>query len=314
MKRNEFKILIVDDSRNNLDILCHILEPETGAANDTFQPGYRVSIAKTGIAALERAASDRPDLILLDIIMPGMSGFEVLAQLKKSEFTHAIPVIIITGLDSVEDEEEGFRLGAVDYITKPFHKSLVKARINTHLKIVEQMRIIEQIGLIDPLTGVPNRRSFDLRLETEWRRCMREKAPLSFLMIDVDCFKRLNDAYGHLQGDQVLKTIAGLIQSSGKRPSDFAARWGGEEFAVLLPRTEMAGALSVAEKIRRDLERTAILGMTDDSRLNLTVSIGVSSVIPCAQKSITEFIGQADKALYKAKAAGRNRVEGSFSI
>ncbi|MCL2456830.1 MAG: diguanylate cyclase [Defluviitaleaceae bacterium] len=282
-----FNILIVDDERANIDVLSHMLKSD-----------YKISIAKSGAQALERAKRDEPDLILLDIIMPDMSGFDVLSELKETENTNAIPVICITGLDSVEHEEKGFSLGAVDYITKPFHQCIVKARIATHLRIVEQMRIIEQIGLIDALTGIPNRRSFDNRLATEWGRAVREKSSLSMLMIDVDHFKKFNDDFGHQQGDLVLKKVAETIKTTLKRPGDFFARWGGEEFAALLPSTSSAGALRFAEAIRINIQTNS----------NVTVSIGNSSLIPTHDDKIKEFVEHADKALYVAKASGRNRV------
>jgi diguanylate cyclase (GGDEF)-like protein len=230
--------------------------------------------------------------------MPDMSGFDVLSMLKETDNTNAIPVICITGLDSVENEEKGFILGAVDYITKPFHQSVVKARIATHLRIVEQMRIIEKLGLIDALTGIPNRRSFDSRLATEWSRAVREKSSLSMLIIDIDHFKNFNDSHGHQQGDIVLKRVAEIIKSTLKRPADFFARWGGEEFVALLPNTSSAGALKFAEAIRENIQNNS----------NVTASIGNSSIIPTPNDAIKDFIEHADKALYVAKASGRNRV------
>jgi len=247
---------------------------------------------------VERATRDKPDLILLDIVMPGMSGFDVLSVLKESEITRSIPVICITGLNSVSDEEKGFRMGAVDYITKPFHQSIVKARIETHLNIVEQIRMIEQLCLFDSLTKAPNRRSFDDHMAIEWGRSMREQTYLSILMIDLDHFKKLNDTFGHQHGDTVLKEVANLIKSTIKRSADFFARWGGEEFTVLLPSTMLNGALALAEAIRAKIEAES----------SVTVSIGVASMTPSPESSITDFITQADKALYDAKRDGRNRI------
>jgi diguanylate cyclase (GGDEF)-like protein len=252
--------------------------------------------------------ADKPDLILLDIIMPGMNGFEVLSALKEMDDTRSIPVIIITGLDTVVDEEKGFRLGAVDYITKPFNKSLVKARVVTHLRIVEQVRIIEQFGLLDPLTNIPNRRSLNTQMALEWRRAIGEKTPVSFGMVDLDHFKMVNDTYGHQQGDTVLKSVAGILKSSMKRPSDFAARWGGEEFAVLLPETDSNGALKLAEDIRGNIEKALIPGIADTSTISVTASIGIASTVPTVESSMSALIERADQALYAAKKAGRNRV------
>ena len=302
-----FKILIVDDEPSNLEVLSRILQSEYRSFHGIVQPNYRISIAKSGELALKRVVNDKPDLILLDIIMPGLNGFEVLTALKGSEYTSTIPVIIITGLDSVEDEEKGFYLGAVDYITKPFNQSLVKARVMTHLRIVEQMRIIERLGFLDPLTNLPNRRNFDAQMVIEWGRAARERTEVSFCMIDVDNFKMVNDTYGHQQGDMVLKVIGGIIRTSVKRPADFVARWGGEEFAVLLPGTDSEGALDVAETIRINIEKTLIPRLIGDSPLSVTVSVGVAAAMPFADSAMADLVKQADRALYAAKEAGKNR-------
>lgn len=312
MVNSQMKILIVDDLRFNLDALCHILKPgDTPIA--TEQTGsdpscYRIHVAKSGKAALKKVVEEKPDLILLDVVMPDMDGFEVLTELKKSKTTCDIPVIFITGLDSVTDEEKGFALGAVDYITKPFHDSLVRARVQTHLKIIEQMRTIEMLGLTDALTVLPNRRGFDNRLIEEWRRSIREQSPMSLLLIDIDHFKEFNDTYGHQQGDTAIQTVARILKSILKRPTDFAARWGGEEFAVILSNTDIHGALSVAEGIRANVETAVIPDNRDVFNEKVTVSIGAASVQPSENGTMHAFIALADKALYAAKEAGRNRV------
>jgi len=290
MKPNKFNILVVDDNRADLDVLCGILQAE-----------YQVSIAKSGPVALELAARDKPDIILMDIILPGKNGFEVLSALKESEETLAIPVICITSLDSIEDEEKGLTLGAVDYIMKPFHKSIVKARINTHLRIAEQMRMIERLHAFDTLTELPNKRSFDKQMKMEWVRAAREHTPISMLVIDADRFKTINDKYGHQRGDEVLKELAVTIKSAIKRPADYFARWGGEEFTALLPNTELDGAMALAEEIRAKVEAES----------SVTVSIGVATVMPSAENSIDSLFSQADKAMYYAKQSGRNQVQAS---
>jgi len=292
MEQNKFNILIVNDNRTALDALCDILQAE-----------YRIIVAKTGPTALEIAKRDKPDLILMDVLLPEMSGFEVLSALKKSECTQSIPVICIASLNSVADEEKGLTLGAVDYITKPFHKSIVKARIRTHLRIVEQMRTIEQLHSFDTLTEVPNRKSFDKQMTAEWSRAVREQAYISILMIDADRFKAVNDKYGHQHGDMVLKKLAATIKSAIKRPADYFARWGGEEFAALLPNTELDGAMALAEEIRATVE----------SESSVTVSIGVAAMIPSAENSVDDFFRQADQALYHAKQSGRNQVKACIS-
>ena len=292
----EYTILITDDEKLNLYILGGILSPT-----------YNILVSRSGARALEIAKNNRPDLILLDVIMPDMSGFEVIEKLKASELTAKIPVIFITGLSDVADEERGFFLGAVDYIAKPFNKAIIKARVNTHIRILDQMRTIEQIGLIDPLTRVENRRGFETRICAEWGRSMREQTPVAMLMMDIDRFKDYNDTYGHQQGDAVLKAFTDTVSKSLLRSVDSVARWGGEEFVILLPDTGADGAAEVAERVRANVEALDI-ATEDGSVTKITVSIGVHSIVPTADDSIKECIEKADQALYKAKQAGRNRV------
>ena len=289
-------ILIVDDEKANLIVLTHILSQE-----------YTIYTAKDGQDAINKAGKLLPDLILLDIIMPEMDGYEVLTTLKNTEETRAIPVIFITGLDSSEDEEKGLVLKAADYISKPFRAAIVKLRVGNQIQIVNQLRTIERLSMIDQLTNIPNRRSFDNRLNMEWNRAIREKAPISLLMMDVDKFKNYNDTYGHQQGDLVLQTVASVYSKTLKRSGDFAARWGGEEFAVLLPMTDMCGALPIAENIRANIEST-VIPAPDGTSTVVTVSIGVHSQTPSQNDSMDDFISKADNALYTAKETGRNRV------
>jgi len=294
--KKEFTILITDDEKMNVEILGGILSPM-----------YNLLISRNGARALELAKAHSPDLILLDVLMPDMTGFEVIAKLKESDATNKIPVIFITGLTSAEDEERGFFLGAVDYITKPFNKSIVKARVNTHIKIVDQMRTIERIGLIDPLTKISNRRGLENRLNAEWGRAYREHQPISIMMMDIDKFKNYNDTYGHQQGDKALREFAQIAVESLLRPVDFPARWGGEEFIILVSDTDIGGAAEVAERVRKNVESSVIL-TEDGAETRITVSIGVHSVIPGTELPTTDFIEKADQALYRAKEAGRNRV------
>jgi len=195
----------------------------------------------------------------------------------------------------------------VDYITKPFNKAIVKARVNTHIKIIDHMRTIERIGLIDPLTRIANRRGFETRFDAEWGRSIREQSPISFMIMDIDKFKVYNDTYGHQQGDIALKTFAETASNALGRANDFIARWGGEEFVILLSNTDMEGAAEVAENIRKAVEDSVIF--TEDGDVTkVTVSIGVNSIVPVAKTSTTDFIKAADKALYDAKEGGRNRA------
>jgi len=294
-------LLITDDDSFNRVRLVEI-----------FQPYYKIYLADNGASAIEQAEKYTPDLILLDVIMPGMDGYEVFAKLKSkdAEKTKNIPVIFITGLNEVEDERKGLVCGAADYITKPFDETVVKLRVNNQMKIINLLRTIENLSMTDQLTEMPNRRSFDNRLNLEWNRALREGSPLSLMFMDVDRFKNYNDTYGHPQGDSALKTVAKIFRKELKRSTDYAARWGGEEFAALLSNTESAGALEVAEKIRMKIENAKI-PLPDGEITRVTASVGLCSRIPkpdSPNNSIDDFIRAADKALYTAKNSGRNAV------
>jgi diguanylate cyclase (GGDEF)-like protein len=294
---NKYRLLIVDDEKSNLAVLNKILSPE-----------YTVLIAKSGEEALRRAEEDNPDLVLLDIVMPGMNGFEVITKLKSSDETNKIPVIFITGLSGEIDEERGFFLGAADYITKPFRNAIVLARVRTHIQMVAQMRTIERLGLVDPLTDIANRRSFDDRSDMEWRRCGRAEHPISFLMMDIDKFKNYNDTYGHPQGDTLLKTVAKIIAGEAKRPSDLAARLGGEEFGLLLANTDLKDSLAIAERIRSNVASRQVPTADGHVTTSVTISVGVVSTVPREIDQLKDFIKRADEYLYEAKNTGRNRV------
>jgi diguanylate cyclase (GGDEF)-like protein len=293
---NKNTLLVVDDENISIKLLVDILSME-----------YTIYTATSGQNAIEKAKEYKPDLILLDIILPDMDGYDTLSELKKCEDTYKIPVIIITGLDSEENEEKALSLNASDYITKPINPMIVKLRVRNQIQIVNQIRTIERLSMLDQLTGIPNRRSFDERLQMEWRRAKREQVPISLMIIDLDKFKRINDTYGHQQGDIVLQAVAKSLQKAFNRPADFAARWGGEEFIVLLPSTHLAGAVNIAEKIRSGVEKIEV-PYYEGVIIKLTVSIGVTSLIPEQNSSVNAFISNADKALYAAKDAGRNRI------
>lgn len=296
-KDTKYTLLIVDDEASVLSVLNKILSGEFG-----------ILTAKTGKEAIKLAQEMHPDLILLDILLPDLDGYNVIVQLKSNAETNTIPVIFITGLSSEEDEEKSFLLGASDYIIKPFKPAAIRARIRKHLDILHQMKSLEGIGLTDSLTGLPNRRSFEDRLEMEWRRAAREQKSLSFLMVDIDGFKNYNDTYGHLQGDSLLRAVAGVLISWAKRPADHPARIGGEEFGVLLPDTELKPALTIAEGIRASVEVLRLPVKESKKPSSVTVSIGVNTIIPQRESSVTDFIAGADDALYEAKRAGKNRI------
>jgi diguanylate cyclase (GGDEF)-like protein len=294
---DKYRILIVDDEKINLLILYKILSPN-----------YAIFTAKSGSEGLQRAAAERPDLILLDIIMPDMSGFDVLKTLKADPDLESIPVVIITGLDNEADEEKGLLLGAVDYISKPFKNAVILARVRTHLQILRHIRTIEHLIRTDPLTDIPNRRCFNERIAMEWKRAARDKKPVSFLMIDVDKFKKYNDVYGHPQGDVLLQRISKIFVSNARRPADLAVRLGGEEFGMLLPETPAEPAYAIAERVRLEVEAAGIPLADGGALTSATVSIGVATQVPSGKTGIEDFIARADANLYAAKKNGRNRV------
>jgi len=296
MEPKKGSILIVDDENANLKILTHILGAE-----------YTIYTSTNGTDAIKIALDRNPDLILLDILMPGIDGYQTLSEIKKTEGIKKIPVIFISGLDSDEDEVKGLSLDAADYITKPFSPVVVKLRVRNQIQIISQMRTIEQLSLIDPLTKIPNRRSFDERMIMEWKQAIREQTQISVLMMDLDKFKSINDEHGHYHGDTVLQTVAGIFTKTLKRPGDFVARWGGEEFVVLLPNTPLGGAADIAENIRKKVEHT-VIQRDAGPKLQVTISIGVNSVVPGVESNADDFIDLADKRLFTAKQTGRNKV------
>ena len=288
--------MIVDDSETSVVALTGILSPD-----------YSIYAARNGQEGIEAAKTHLPDVILLDVIMPEMDGYETIAVLKSLESTREIPVIFVSGPSSPEHEEKGLALGAVDYISKPLSPAIVKLRVRHQIQIQNYIRTIEHLSRLDQLTEMPNRRSFDERFFSEWKKSKRDKTPTSVLMIDIDDFKKCNDTYGHLQGDIVLKTIAQVITRTLHRPGDFAARWGGEEFIVLLPDTDANGAMTVAEQLRNNIEN-AVVPLSDGQKAKVSVSVGVNTQESSADSSIDDFINFADDALYTAKRDGKNRV------
>jgi len=291
-------ILIVDDERSNINMLVAILK-------DT----YNLKVAKNGMQALERASSEpRADIILLDVQMPDMSGYEVCKRLKENPDVKGIPVIFVTAMSADTDEEQGLELGAVDYITKPFNSAIVKTRIKNHLELKLQRDQLRHLSIMDGLTNMPNRRRFDFFLEHEWWRAARTQSPLSLIMLDIDHFKNFNDNYGHLAGDSCLRLVGKTVLASLDRSTDFAARYGGEEFACVLPDTSLDGALIIAEKTRENIAALSIPNEQTNVPLNITASLGVSTIIPSPDLPCSMLVEAADKRLYEAKNAGRNCV------
>ena len=293
----EFTLLIFDDEKQNRLLLTEL-----------FGTTYKIIQAKNGVQALEKARQHRPDLILLDVLMPEMDGMDVLRELKRDDATRLIPVIFITALDSATDEENGLNLGAVDYISKPFHPPIVRVRVRNQLQLVHQQRLLEQLASLDGLTGIPNRRQFDATLLKEWHRCQRNQQPLSLIVADVDFFKKYNDALGHAAGDRVLQEVAATLRQAARRPGDLVARYGGEEFVLLLPETNATGAQALAEGLQQLLHSKAFAHPNSSLGPWLTMSMGGNTIVPSTTALDPEFFALADAALYRAKHQGRNQV------
>jgi diguanylate cyclase (GGDEF)-like protein len=291
-------VLIVDDLLINQLFAAAVLEAECA-----------VICASDETEALRQAAENLPDLILLDAQMAGVGGFEVCRQLKNNPLTASIPVIFLTALSSHGDEALGLEIGAIDYITKPFSAPVLRARVRNHLELVRQRELLERIAQCDGLTGIANRRAFDSFLEHHWQLQLTQQRPLALLMIDVDHFKLYNDSLGHLHGDHCLRRIAQALDGLRTRNNHMVARFGGEEFACVLPDIETAGALHVAERMRDVVKALHIRHPASSTCEWVTLSIGVAVMVPHAERSVNALIKRADTALYSAKHKGRNRVE-----
>ncbi len=291
-------VLIVDDSPENITVLGALLRLEC-----------IVRVATSGEKALQIVNSDRPpDLILLDVIMPGMDGYEVCNKIKSNPATKNIPIIFITAKSGEDDEVKGFELGAVDYITKPFSPVVIKARVRTHLELKRYRDLLMNTSYFDGLTGIPNRRRFDEYFSSMWSFSVRESLPLSLIMIDIDNFKMYNDYYGHLEGDICLVKIAQALSGILKRKSDLFARYGGEEFVCLLPDTDHEGALKIARDFQEMVWSLQIRHAESAIKKYVTISQGVATIVPDTETSQKSLIVNADEVLFKAKNSGRNEI------
>ncbi len=333
-------ILIVDDTFANLQLLIEILT----------RHDYNIRPAMSGKHALSAAIVEPPDLILLDIKMPEMSGYEVCDRLKRDERTRDVPVIFISVLNEIENKIQAFSLGGVDYITKPFQHEEVLARVNAHLTIRKQQqqiqeqnfaletqneavlqlntrleqeiyerrqaeealekanRKLQRLASLDELTQVANRRAFDEFFSKEWQRMFRDQLPFALILCDIDYFKAYNDSYGHLAGDECLRTIARCMLRAVNRPADLVARYGGEEFVIVLPNTELDGAVHIAKAIKGALARLKLPHSNSSVSPYVTLSFGVSGTVPKYGTASAVLVETADTALYEAKSQGRNTI------
>ncbi len=291
------KVLIIEDSLSFAAYFC-----------DVLSDSYAVSVAHNASEGLSIALADQPEIILLDLVLPDVDGYEAFKNIKSHKTLSDIPIIFVSAVSEIKDQMKGLDLGAVDYIVKPINPDIVRAKIKNHIKIKHDFERLENISLKDPLTLVGNRRLFDERLDSEWRRAKRDGFSLGLFMLDIDFFKNFNDSKGHLAGDECLKSIAGAIDSSLKRGGDIVVRYGGEEFAAILPGINLEAAQRVAERIIENVNKLQIKHPDSSVSEFVTVSIGGAIALPCAESEMTEIIKKADVALYSAKKNGRNRI------
>lgn len=309
------KALVIEDTVTSATLICHLLE----------KMGLQPVHARDGQSGIEEFKRNKPDLVLLDIIMPGMDGFEVarrIRQLEKDgEWT---PIIFLSARTSDDDLALGISVGGDDYLVKPVSEVVLRAKVRAMQRIAqmrcsllvltrkldEANRELTRLSAADELTGIANRRCFDETLQREWRRAIRAGTPMALLVVDVDHFKQFNDGYGHQLGDDCLKDVARLLESCLRRPTDLVARYGGEEFAVVLPETDAAGAAQVAQAMREAVQGAQIEHAFSTVAPVVTVSVGAAVTLPSRSddEGSRALLQQADQALYQAKRQGRNRV------
>ncbi len=303
------RILLVDDD----------LVVRAKVSESLEQDGFEVILAKNGDDGIAAYQEYRPDLILVDAVMPILDGFEFCEQLKNLG-ERLTPILMITSLDDNDSVDRAFASGATDYITKPINLSILRQRVRNLVRqsylIKNQLSELQQanqnlklLANIDSLTKLSNRRDFDRYIEQEWERMKRSRSPLSLIMCDVDFFKNYNDKYLHPNGDKCLIKVAMAMRNTVRRSGDLVARYGGEEFAVILPNTDALGAVSVAEKIRLAVTDLQITHESSAIAPYVTVSVGVSTIIPTHESEFQTLIDTADRALYQAKSQGRDRVK-----
>lgn len=288
-------ILIVDDMATNILILSDLLKDE-----------YEIKVAKNGEKAIEIVNSQNIDLILLDVEMPNLNGYEVCKILKASDKTKNIPIIFITARSSETDEEKGLDLGAIDYVTKPFSKTIVKLRIRNHIKLKEKTDLLEQLSMYDSLTNIKNRRFFDEIFEKTYQETKRDKTNLALIIIDIDHFKSYNDNYRHGKGDRALQEVAQSISNTLNRPNDLVARYGGEEFVALIKDISSEGLATIANNILNSIRDLNIKHDFSDVATHLTASIGIAHFDANNKVSKIKILMAADENLYKVKNSGKN--------
>lgn len=316
-KYSKLKVLIVEDSKVAIRAVSGYLA----------ELGVQPLVAETGREAVELYRKERPDIILLDIILPDINGYEVAKQVRKLQSPDDwTAIIFLSVMAKDEDLARGIEAGGDDYLTKPVGRVVLQAKVEAMYRLVRMQRALvkltaqlnqaneqlnranlelNRVSMTDGLTGIANRRLFDELLVREWRRCARIQKPLSIVMLDVDYFKKFNDRYGHQAGDECLSSVAKVIAGAVPRASDLAARYGGEEFVLILGETDGDGALSVANRVREQIFGLKVAN-EGSPHLYVTVSCGVSTAIPSEDKPVEKLVKSADNALYLAKKRGRN--------
>lgn len=321
--KDGINILIVDDRAENLLVLESLLE----------NMDCNIIKALSGNEALGLMLDYDFALVLLDVQMPDMDGFETAELMRSNLKTKYIPIIFVTAISKEQKcIFKGYEVGAVDYLFKPIEPIILQSKVRIFIELYKQKKLLEEqtkllelkiqeltelqeanfklenLTVTDGLTGITNRRGFNQYLEMSWKNSIRSGNPLSLIMADIDYFKAYNDNYGHVQGDECLKKIARTMSYSINRAMDLVGRYGGEEFAVVLPDTDANGAKAVAEKLRKDIEALALLHEHSLAAPYITLSLGIATIIPNQDISIKKFVDDADKALYRAKTSGRNAV------
>lgn len=307
------KILLVDDSRVARELTAWYLH----------DMGHPVVQAPDGVTALAMFAEEKPDLVLLDVEMPGMNGYAVAREMRsRGEESLWVPIIFLSGRVGDDDVVLGIEAGGDDYIAKPVSPIVLRAKLNAMRRITDmQQRLLEMssqlqhvnrelsaLSSTDALTGIANRRAFDRSLELEWQRGLRSGNSLALIIGDVDFFKRYNDTYGHQSGDACLRAVATALAASSRQPTDLVARFGGEEFAMLLPETSLSGAIAAAERRVAAVRALAVAHAQSDVAPHVTMSFGVSACVPTQTLTSDRLVEAADAALYEAKSLGRDRV------
>ena len=322
-------ILIIDDSKDSRDLLKVHLKG-AGYKDITAVSSAREAFDILGMEKGAHRHSLSFSVILMDVVMPEMTGIEACRAIKEDMHLADIPVIMVTAMGEQESLNEAFEAGATDYITKPVKKMELLARVRSVLRLKQEMdrrktrekeltetlkqlseanSVLTRLSAQDGLTGLANRRHFDERYSAEWRRAMRDRQPLSVLMLDIDHFKLYNDHYGHQGGDNCLRQVAAIIGQVARRPADTAARYGGEEFVLVLPETPLEGAMKIAEEVAENVRVMQLPHAKSPVAPHVTLSVGVACLVPNRETDMKELIERADKALYAAKREGRNRVK-----